>query len=70
MSFNNAIPKQGSAIKSAKLTEKQVMNIRKTNPQTSLERQAIGKSYGVSPQTISRIINRETWKHVVLSTEL
>ena len=69
MSFNNAIPKQGTAIKSAKLTEKQVLDIRKTNPQTSWERQAIAKSYKVSVSTISRIINRETWKHVGESTK-
>jgi len=69
MSFNNAIPKQGSAIKSAKLTEKQVLNIRKTNPTTTREFSMVAKSYGVSPQTIKKIILRETWKHVGESTK-
>jgi len=69
MTFNNAMLKQGSANKSAKLTERQVLNIRKTNPTTTWEFSMVAKSYGVSPQTIKKIILRETWKHVGESRE-
>ncbi len=46
----------------AKLTEEQVREIRRRSKGTS--QGDLAESYGVSRQTIARIISRETWKYV------
>lgn len=55
----------GSKNAKAKLTEKQVLKIRTEfiphNKHKGLS--ALGRKYGVSPQVIFSIINRQTWKH-------
>jgi hypothetical protein len=43
----------------AKLVEKQVLDIRKSN----LKYSELSKIYGISIQQISNIANRATWKH-------
>jgi hypothetical protein len=60
----NFIPK-GEKQGSAKLTEEQVMEIRRLY--TTLEctsREILGKLYNVSSRQISAIINREYWRHI------
>jgi DNA invertase Pin-like site-specific DNA recombinase len=44
----------------AKLVEKQVLDIRKSN----LKYSELSKIYGISIQQISNIANRATWKHI------
>ena len=45
----------------AKLTEKQVLEIRLLS---GLSQKQIAKRYGLSQSTVSAILRRETWKHV------
>ena len=60
---NNLIKiKKGEDSKSAKLTEKQVLEIRKYKGIISQSK--LGEIYGVGQDTISRIINRHNWKHI------
>jgi hypothetical protein len=54
--------KRGEEIYSAKLTEKQVLEIRSKYPGTSYAK--LGKEYGVFFTTISAIIKRRIWKHI------
>jgi DNA-directed RNA polymerase specialized sigma subunit len=44
-----------------KLTEEQVLDIRSRTGQSNTQ---IGKEFGVSRKMISKIINRESWKHI------
>lgn len=50
---------KGSAL-SGKLTEDDVKHIR----ESSLSHRALGELYGVSQSTITRIIQRKTWRHI------
>jgi len=52
---------RGTTNGSAKLTEKQVLEIRAIR---GMSQRAIGKLYGVGQDTISLIINRKKWKHI------
>ena len=52
---------KGEEIKNSKLTEKDVINIRNRKKEP---RQILADEYRVSRNTISRIINRITWKHL------
>ena len=45
----------------AKLTSKQVLEIRARAEENCIE---LAKEYGISPNTISKIITRRTWKHL------
>lgn len=54
--------KRGEEIYNAKLTEKQVLEIRSRYPGTSYAK--LGKEYGVFFTTIVGIIKRKTWKHI------
>lgn len=49
----------GSANRAAKLTERKVRNIRERY--TNLTPQEIAKKYGVSPQTIRRVLTGDSW---------
>jgi len=46
------------------LTEKQVVQIRKMNNDSSVNRKSIAKEYNVSVRTISAVITRQNWKHI------
>ena len=52
---------RGTKINQAKLTEKDVLEIRAI---TGMYQKDIAKRYDVSPQTINYIINRKTWHHI------
>lgn len=49
---------------SSKLTSAQVEEIRAINPETGPERAAVARSYGVSYQTVWKIVTRRNWKQV------
>ena len=52
---------KGESIKNSKLTEKDVYDIRSRRNEP---RQLVANEYGISRNTVSRIINRDTWKHL------
>ena len=52
---------RGTKVNSAKLTEKDVLEIRAIR---GMSQRAIADRYGVTGETIRRIINRKTWKHI------
>jgi len=47
-----------------KLTERNVIEIRKLSDEEILTQEEIGKMFGVSQETISLIKNRKLWKHI------
>jgi len=48
----------------AKLTEEQVLEIRRLYKTGDYSQTALGKMFGVGQDLISRIINRKKWKHI------
>ena len=55
---------RGENSKTAKLTKKQVLEIRKLLRETNLYLKDISKLFGVSISNISLIKRKETWKHI------
>jgi len=55
---------RGEAKKSAKLTEVEIVEIRKLYAEGRTQR-ALGAKFGVSHPTIHGIVLRKTWKHVI-----
>lgn len=53
----------GSAIPSAKLTESQVLEIRKKYANGEAGHKRLAKFYGVCEKTIRKIVKFKTWKH-------
>jgi predicted DNA-binding protein (UPF0251 family) len=56
---------RGEAHHNAKLTEKEVREIRKLYLETGLSQSALAKKYGVAQSAVFRILNRKSWKHLV-----
>ena len=54
----------GSETTNSKLTEKEVLEIRKLKETTNMTSTEIGKLFGVNQPAISKIIHRKTWKHI------
>ena len=54
----------GSETTNSKLTEKEVLEIRKLKETTNMTNTEIGKLFGVNQPAISKIIHRKTWKHI------
>lgn len=48
----------------AKLTPDQVVEIRRLWQTTDITLRQLGKDYGVSPSTTSKIVKREIWDHI------
>lgn len=55
---------RGEKASKAKLTEKQVLEIRAAYVPYKMSSPKLAKKYGVSHPTIQAIINRESWKHI------
>jgi hypothetical protein len=55
----------GSLLKSAKLTEAQVQDIRAYYGQGKISQSAIAREYGIGISTVNAIVHRKTWKHVL-----
>ena len=55
---------RGSNHVSSKITEEQVVEIRKIYSEKKISHSKIAKLYGVSTSTIQRIINNKRWQHV------
>ncbi len=55
---------QGSKSKMAKLTEDEVISIRKEYEETSPMKKTLALKYNVSPGLISQIVNRRIWRHI------
>ena len=53
----------GSARYSSKLTEAQVLEIRRLAT-VGVYRHIIGKKFGVSQSNVSNIVNRKVWRHI------
>lgn len=54
----------GSKHGRAKLTEEQVLEIRREYAEKGTSQSALGLKYGVAQTKISAIVRRETWKHI------
>lgn len=54
----------GSETTNSKLTEIQVLEIRKLYETTNMTNSEIGKLFGVNQPAISKIVHRKTWKHI------
>jgi hypothetical protein len=48
----------------AKLTEEQVLEIRRSYAEGGVTQQALGDEYGIDHSVISRIVRRELWTHL------
>lgn len=48
----------------AKLTEKQVLEIRKIHQESKAEHRFLGKMFGVAHTTIGLILRRKIWRHI------
>lgn len=57
-------PRKGSKNPTAKLTEADVVEIRRLRAETDESLSSIGKRYGVTNQVISSIEHRRSWRHV------
>lgn len=55
---------RGEENSQAKLTEDKVRRIRKLHEQTKLPHSVIADLFDVSKQTVTKIVNRNTWKHI------
>ena len=55
---------KGNKNPKSKLTEKDVLDIRASYIPMKVSFAALGRKYNVTPENISSIIHRETWKHV------
>ena len=55
---------RGEEIKLAKLTEKDILKIRELWEKRYMSQQKIADQFGVIQTTISRIVLRQTWKHI------
>ena len=53
---------KGSAVRTSKLTEDEVIRIRALSPALSFK--TLGAMFGVTPQNISHIVNRRWWRHI------
>lgn len=60
-------PRFGAANPMAELTEDQVWEIRHLIRAKMFSQAEIARSYGVSPMTVSRVANYQTWPHVHLN---
>ena len=63
----NVLGKQaarGERVNTAKLTEKQVIEIRQRYIQENISQRELGVIYGVKQGPINKIISRKTWKHI------
>ncbi len=64
---SRALPERlhrGSSVKSAKLTEERVSEIRRRYAAGERDRKALGREFDVTELTIGRVLNRTTWQHV------
>lgn len=64
---NNNLHQKGSRNGKAKLTEKQVIEIKEMLSSKTYTQSHIAKKFKVSAYTISDINNEKTWKHIILT---
>lgn len=62
-------PKIGAQVNTAKLTDKQVLEIRALGPIQYGQLEQVAAQYGVKRQTITNIRGRRAWKHLEGGTE-
>lgn len=65
--FDNHLLARGEKQGSSKLTENQIVKIRKMYKTNKFSQREIAKKFSVSQHNIHRITNNETWKHLSLS---
>lgn len=59
-----AIVKHGSENRNSRLTEQQVLEIRKQYTEDHFAQRALAKKFGVCQRTVACIVNRITWTHI------
>jgi hypothetical protein len=57
-------PHKGEDHRSAKLTQEQVLEVRRRFAVGGISKAALGREYGVTQTTIDHIILRATWRHL------
>lgn len=62
--FGNQKPKNGINHHSVKISEKDVIEIRRLYYELKMYQREIGTLYGISQVQIGRIINYKNWKHI------
>jgi len=55
---------KGSQIGNSKLTEEIVKQIREMYIPRKMSLTMVAKEFGIAFQTVSKIVNRKSWKHV------
>lgn len=60
----NRQAKGANAIHTPKLTEREVLEIRRKYSEGGFNQKELAECYGVNRYTISAIINRKSWKHI------
>lgn len=63
-SFPPSIKARGESSGQSKLIEEQVLEIRQLHADDGLGWRTLSKKYGVSGNTINKILRRETWTHI------
>ena len=58
------VARKGSDCNLAKLTENDILEIRKISINTTLTQREIAEKYGITQQQISKIIRRQRWAHL------
>lgn len=57
-------PPHGERNSNSKLSENDVIEIRRTFASGSISREAICRKYGIKNSNVSNIVNRASWKHI------
>lgn len=63
--FKTGLQKRGEAHGRSKLTEEQVREIRYRYANEKISYAQLSRDYNVNPNSIKRILNGETWTHVI-----
>lgn len=56
---------KGQRVASSKLTEKQICQIRNMYVPGQVSLAEVAVEFGIAFQTVSKIVNRKTWKHII-----
>jgi len=63
-SIKNKLHPSGEKCSWAKLTEKQVIEIRKLSKNSNITHAKLGNIFGINQSAITNIINHKRWKHI------
>lgn len=64
MRVNSVLGRKGTAHRLSRLSEEQVLEIRRLAAESTITQREIAKRYHVSPSVISQIVTRKMWTHI------